>query len=160
MSISQDVCEVVRRYGYDTLLVPRVAQAIGPAKTEMGAELIRQTMEFLEVQQSRCHASLGKLPGVSEVIESLFGKGKRLEGQQSRSGFTAQLLAMAACVVNITEELIGEAFASVSTASVSDWQTEKLGPSVQSHRCRDLGRKRCQEPAHEKKRVKPSSAKD
>ncbi len=35
------------------------------------------------------------IPGSSEVIESLFGKGKRLEGQQSRSGITLMLLAMA-----------------------------------------------------------------
>lgn len=160
MSISQDVCEVVRRHGYDTVLVQRVKQALRPATSEMGAELIRQTLAFLEIQQSRCHESLGKLPGVSEVIESLFGKGKRLEGQQSRSGFTAQLLAMAACVVELTEELIAEAFASVSTASVSVWQNEKLGPSVQSRRCRDLGQKRCQKPAQEKQCVNPNSTED
>lgn len=160
MSISRDVCEVVRRYGYDTLLVQRVERAMGLAKTEMGAELIEQTLAFLEVQQSRCHESLGKLPGVSEVIESLFGKGKRLEGQQSRSGFTAQLLAMAACVVDLTEEIIAEAFASVSTAAVSDWQNEKLGPSVQSRRCRDLGKKRCQKPAQENAGVNPNCAQD
>jgi hypothetical protein len=37
-------------------------------------------------------------------LESLIGKGKRLEGQQSRSGFTKMVLGMAAAVIKPTTE--------------------------------------------------------
>lgn len=160
MSISQVICEAVRRDGYHTSLVETVRQVLPEARSEAGAELIEQTLLFLSVQQSSCSESLGPLPGSSEVIESLFGKGKRLEGQQSRSGFTAQLLSMAACACEPTEELINKAFATVSTAAVKQWQDDKLGPSVQSRRCRDLGRHACHKPAQAEKACNPKTSED
>jgi hypothetical protein len=160
MAISRLVCGVVRRKGYDHLIVQHVENALERAKSDLGATLIEQTLAFLQIQQSRCDPSLGKLPGVSEVIESLFGKGKRLEGQQSRSGFTAQLLSMAACVLEPTEELIRAAFASVDTQAVRDWQTAMLGTSVQSRRRRDLSKTPCQKTAQETNQSNPNSAKD
>jgi len=140
MLLSEVTCEVVRRAGYRDSIVDQVKQSLPPVQSAIAGELIENTLEFLQVQQSACVPSLGPLPGSSEVIESLFGKGKRLEGQQSRSGFTAQLLSMAACVCEPTEELITEAFESVGIKHVEQWQASMLGPSVQSRRRRDLGR--------------------
>lgn len=160
MMISQAACTAVRREGYHPDLVDNVMPLLPQPKSAPGADLIKQTQLFLEDQQSRCDGTLGPLPGSSEVIESLFGKGKRLEGQQSRSGFTAQLLSMAACVCEPTEELIAEAFASVSTHAVKTWQTEKLGQSVQSRRCRDLGKDTCHKHAQSKNACNPSLSKD
>ena len=160
MAISRVVCEVIRRKGYSDSTVQQVEKSLPQPHSAAGAKLIEQTLAFLQVQQSRCDPLLGMLPGVSEVIESLFGKGKRLEGQQSRSGFTAQLLSMAACVCQPTEESIREAFRSVDTKAVQDWQNAMLGTSVQSRRRRDIGKKPCQEPAQEKISCNPSLAKD
>ena len=150
MAISRVVCEVVRRKGYSNSIVQQVKNALPQPRNAAGEKLSEQTLEFLQVQQSRCDPAIGMLPGSSEVIESLFGKGKRLEGQQSRSGFTAQLLSMAACVYQPTEELVREAFKSVDTKAVRDWQTAMLGISVQARRRRDLGKKPCPEPAQGK----------
>jgi hypothetical protein len=147
MLLSEVTCEVVRRAGYQESIVDQVKHSLPPAQSSMASELIEKTLEFLQAQQSACVPSLGPLPGSSEVIESLFGKGKRLEGQQSRSGFTAQLLSMAACVCEPTEELLVEAFKCVGIKHVEQWQANMLGPSVQSRRRRDLGRRASQKTA-------------
>jgi hypothetical protein len=80
-------------------------------------------------------AELGEcLLGSSECLESLIGKGKRLEGQQSKSGFTKMVLAMAAAVVKPTQEYLAKAFATVRVADVWAWCQAKLGLSVQAQR--------------------------
>jgi hypothetical protein len=75
----------------------------------------------------------------TEVIESLIGKGKRLEGQQSGGGFTRMVLGMAAAVTTPTKEFIEKAFAAVPTKAIAQWAREKLGPSMQSCRRAALG---------------------
>lgn len=137
MQISSSVCTIVRREGYHRGIVESVVDGLGNARTEAGATLIRRGVAFLTEMQSRSVLS-GKLPGSSEVIESVFGRGKRLEGQQSRSGFTTQLLAVAACVVNPTKEFIIDALRTCRIKHISQWRDEFLGQSLQSRRRRDL----------------------
>jgi 5-enolpyruvylshikimate-3-phosphate synthase len=74
------------------------------------------------------------LPGSTECLESLIGKGKRLEGQQSRSGFTKMVLGMAASVAEPTVEYVRTALEQVKTRNVTAWCKEKLGVSVQAQR--------------------------
>jgi hypothetical protein len=96
-------------------------------------QLCEQAVNFVAEQ------SLGakldeRLIGSSECLESLIGKGKRLEGQQSRSGFTAMVLGMAAAVIKPTQEVIQEALAAVKVKDVTAWVKSKLGLSVQARR--------------------------
>lgn len=140
MQISSAVCTVVRREGYRDGIVKSVVDGLEPARTEAGETLIRRGIAFLTEMQNRSALS-GKLPGVSEVIESVFGRSKRLEGQQSRSGFTTQLLAMAACVVNPTKKFIIDALRTCRIKHLAQWREEYLGQSLQSRRKRDLSRK-------------------
>jgi hypothetical protein len=74
------------------------------------------------------------LPASSEVLESLIGKGKRLQGQHSRGGFTKMILGMAASVVEITHERISEALEAVRNIDLATWRQEKLGPSLAAQR--------------------------
>ena len=80
-----------------------------------------------------------RLPGSSEVIESLIGKGKRLEGQQSQSGFTRQVLAMAGSVVKPTHEVLQVALKNFGMKHLRAWCIKHLPQSVQAKRRRDLG---------------------
>ena len=75
-----------------------------------------------------------RLIGSSECLESLIGKGKRLERQQSKSGFTKMVLAMAAAVVKPTTAYLQDALAAVTTSDVYEWGRVLLGASVQSQR--------------------------
>ena len=76
--------------------------------------------------------------GSSQVLESLFGKGKRLEGQQSRSGFTRNVLSLAASVVDVTTDVIRDAFATVGIKHLRAWTKQFFSNTVQSKRRRDL----------------------
>lgn len=75
-----------------------------------------------------------RLLGSSEVIESVFGKLKFLENDQSKSGFTALLLSLAACLSTTTIEVIRKAMETVPTKKVFQWFKDNIGQSVQSKR--------------------------
>lgn len=75
-----------------------------------------------------------RLLGSSEVIESVFGKLKRLEQDQSNGGFTGLLLSIGAMVSTTTQEIVQKALETVSTKDVRDWCKQKLGQSVQAKR--------------------------
>ena len=75
-----------------------------------------------------------RLLGSSEVIESVFGKLKRLEQDQAKSGFTGLLLGIGAIVSKTTKEIVEKAMETVPTEKVHRWLKEKLGKSVQAKR--------------------------
>ena len=77
-----------------------------------------------------------RLLGSSEILESLIGKAKQLEGQQSRSGFTKMILGLGASVAKITDQTVQAALAAVKVRDVSHWIREHLGISVQGQRLR------------------------
>lgn len=111
------------------------AQLATHNQTPETAVLLDQLLNFVADQSS--HASAGeRLLGSSEVIESLIGKGKQLEGQQSRSGFTEMILGLAASVVHVSHEKLMAALASVKTSDVLAWARKAFGITVQSKRRR------------------------
>lgn len=75
-----------------------------------------------------------RLLGSSEVIESVFGKFKKLEQDQAKSGFTGLLLSVAAMVSTTTVEVVRKALETVRTKEVLDWFKKTLGKSVQARR--------------------------
>jgi hypothetical protein len=74
------------------------------------------------------------LPGSTEVLESLIGKGKRLEGQHSQSGFTRMILGLAAAVVQPTVDYLQSALTTVTHRDVQTWCQERLGISLAAKR--------------------------
>jgi hypothetical protein len=92
--------------------------------------------EFLQfVREEEAKANGGeRLVGSSEIIESIFGKWKRLEGDQARSGLTGLVLALGAIVAPTTAEVIKQALTTVPTKTVLTWCREKLGQTVQATR--------------------------
>jgi hypothetical protein len=73
-------------------------------------------------------------PGSSECLESLIGKGKRLEGQHSQSGFTKMILGLAASVVLPTTEYLTAALSTIKNADVLAWCSSRLGVSLAAKR--------------------------
>ena len=74
------------------------------------------------------------LLGSSEIIESVFGKLKRLEQNQAKSGFTGLVLSVAAVVSETTQEVVQRAMETVPTKNVLEWTRRHLGQSVQAKR--------------------------
>lgn len=75
-----------------------------------------------------------RLVGSSEVLESVFGKLKYLEQDQSKSGFTGLILSIPAMVSKTTGEIIKKAMEIVPTKTILDWCKTMLGKSVQAKR--------------------------
>ncbi|VAX03050.1 hypothetical protein MNBD_GAMMA19-889, partial [hydrothermal vent metagenome] len=94
----------------------------------------RELLAFVGKQQTECYYENEKLPPSSEVIESVFGKQKYIEKDQSGNGFTGLILAIGAIVSTVSDDLIKNALASVSTKDVIKWCKDNIGETVQSKR--------------------------
>jgi hypothetical protein len=103
------------------------------AHSERAKRVQTQLLVFVAEQSSKAKPG-ERLLGSSEVIESVFGKLKRLEQDQARSGFTGLLLSIGAIVSTTTKEVIQKALQTVSTKQVLSWCKDNLGPSVQAKR--------------------------
>ena len=90
-------------------------------------------MAFVTEQEAKVRPG-EHLLGSSEVIESVFGKMKRLEQDQSKNGFTGLLLGLSALVSTTTNAVIQMALETVPTKQVEYWCQETLGQTVQSKR--------------------------
>lgn len=77
--------------------------------------------------------------GSSEIIESLFGKLKCLEHDQSKGGFTSLVLGAAACVGKIDADVVRAAMTQVKTADVDTWTREQMGTTLLSKRRKAFG---------------------
>ena len=96
-------------------------------------QLCAEFVQFVTEEGAKANAG-ERLVGSSEVIESIFGKWKRLEGEQARSGLTGLALALGALVAPTTAEVIKQALTTVPTKTVLTWCREKLGKPVQATR--------------------------
>ena len=98
------------------------------------AKLVRdELLDFVEQQAKKTKAH-ERLLGSSEIIESVFGKLKKLEQDQSKSGFTLFLLSMAASVAKTTKDVVHNALETVPTKQVFKWFKTNVGQSLHSKR--------------------------
>jgi hypothetical protein len=130
----------VRKEGYHPECEALLRRELMPlADHETARRFVKQVLSFV-AEQATALTPREHLPGSSEVIESLIGKGKRLEGQQSKGGFTRMVLGMAASVVNPTSEYLQQALETTGTKHVAQWTKQYLGASMQGLRQQTLGR--------------------
>jgi hypothetical protein len=105
-----------------------------PASQRMADEL----STFVDEQCQPLAPGLS-LPASSEIIESFIGKGKRIQGQHSRGGFTKMILGMAASVVCLTPDRAQRALERVTQQDLKDWCHAKLGDTLAKLRRVALG---------------------
>ena len=134
LDIIEQAVHYVRWEGYHHKASRELEQRlVGLRGYALGDELIAQLLTFVHDQSQTADAH-ERLLGSTECLESLIGKGKRLEGQQSRSGFTKMVLGMAACVVKPTCQAVQTALEAVKTKDLQAWATENLGQTLQAKR--------------------------
>ena len=73
-----------------------------------------------------------RLPMSTEILESVFGRYKQLEGQHSGGGFTSLIASFATLLRPITADEVKEVFAEVSTEKMRTWVKDQLGKTLQS----------------------------
>ena len=103
------------------------------AATSKAQQIKTELLNFLK-QEATLIEEDDRLVGSSEVIESVFGKTKRLENEQSKSGFTGFILSLAAMVSETTSDVVHKALETVKTETVHNWIKDNIGSSVQSKR--------------------------
>lgn len=106
--------------------------------SELPPELYDQTLATelgTFVRQSSAAAGPGEcLVGSTEVLESLFGKWKTLERQESQSGITGLVLSLGALLGAWPQSRIQAALEATPVKHVVAWCQENLPSSVQSQR--------------------------
>ncbi len=124
----------VREQGLCNGCEGKLAQCFDPSvQSPKAIQFRNQLLEFVKNESLKAQPN-ERLLGSSEIIESVLGKTKRLEQDQSKSGFTGLVLGAAAMVSHTTQEVVSKAMETVSTKQVIEWIKEKLGQSVQSNR--------------------------
>jgi hypothetical protein len=103
------------------------------SQTPKAMRVRAELLDFVE-QESEKAGKDERLLGSSEIIESVFGKMKRLEHDQSKSGFTAYILSLAAIVSETTAEVVHKALETIPTYKVHEWLKQNIGKSVQAKR--------------------------
>jgi hypothetical protein len=115
-----------------TVLQQRLDELEG-TESERTRKVKHELMTFVQKEATKAKPD-ERLLGSSEVIESVFGKLKRLEQDQTNSGFTVLILSVAAMVSTTTTDVIHQAMERVSTKMVLNWCRNTFGKSVQAKR--------------------------
>jgi hypothetical protein len=130
--------EYIRVEGYSQQAAPQLRARLGAVETPQARQVANDLVDYV-AEQSRSVAGNERLIGSTEVVESLFGKLKRLEGQQNKNGFTKLLLGAAASVATLSKERLHAAFNAIKTKDIAEWCEQHLGISLQAQRQRALG---------------------
>jgi hypothetical protein len=134
LAIAETAEHYVRHEGYHAAAAQQLQQRMdGLAINEAAAAMEKATLEFVAEQSSSARAE-ERLVGSSEVLESLIGKYKHLQGTHSHGGMTPQVLTFGAMVVKKTTTTIRRALSAVRTRDVLQWCHTHLGLTVQGQR--------------------------
>ncbi len=75
-----------------------------------------------------------RLLGSSEVLESVFGKFKYMQGEHVKGSLTGMVLAIPAIVSKTTQDVVQRALKTVPVDKVRTWVKETFGKSAQTRR--------------------------
>jgi hypothetical protein len=120
----------IRREGYHAGAAEELETELLPlARTPASLRLKTGLLTFL-TEQAKDLPPGQHLLGSSEVLESLLGKYKRIQGTHSKGGMTGSLLNIGAAVLEKTTTTMQTAMAAVPVAAVRQWVCDKLGLTI------------------------------
>lgn len=134
LSIAETTEHSVREEGYHADAAEQLRQRLDGLGINAAARAMEAaTIQFV-AEQSRAARPGERLVGSSEVIESLIGKYKQLQGTHRQGGVTPLVLALGAMVACHTGQAISAALAKTRTRDVLHWCREHLGFTLQAQR--------------------------
>jgi hypothetical protein len=120
----------VRREGYHARAAEELERELLPlARTRASLRMKASLVAFIAAQATSLTQGQHLL-GSSEVLESLLGKYKRIQGTHSKGGMTGSLLSIGAVVLKKTTTVVQTAMATVPVAAVGQWVRDKLGLTI------------------------------
>lgn len=134
MRVIETVETLVRREGHHADSVARLRRRLPRVDADSLADRLREKLlEFMRQQALRV-SEVERLPGSSQVLESIIGKYKILQGEQGQFGATSMLLAIGAFVGRLTVGGIRTALQTINAGALKAWRQTNLGSTIQSQR--------------------------
>lgn len=134
----QTAIELVRVQGLHAGTGPLMEQAWGEIGSRDSTVRIAERLRaYVTTYQPK--AKDERFVASTEILESSFGKLKRIERQQSQDGMTGLVLVLGAMVGTCTETDLKEALETTPQKKVDNWVGRVLGPSMQWFRRQFFG---------------------
>ena len=134
VSIGAAARQCIRIEGIHINIVDSFEQAISSIPMGLQELQFADRISLFLMEQSKGLKPEELFVGSTEVIESLFGKIKFMECEQTAFGFTSLVLASMACVGPTDDKTIGDAIRAVKLSDIDEWAAKEIGKSVQSQR--------------------------
>jgi len=130
LEVGEAAVAYVRTQGYHRDAPEGLEQTLTPlAQTPASLRLKTGLLAFVAAQcEDLPHGQ--HVPGSTEVLESLLGKYKRIQGAHSKGGMTGALLNIGATLLNKTPAVVQKALATVRVDDVTQWLRRKLGLTI------------------------------
>lgn len=134
MQVIETAETYVRREGYHLGSEAQLRDRMPELEAGSLADRLRgKLLEFTKEQVSLVPQGW-RFPGSSEVLESIIGKYKTLQGERGQFGATGMLLAIGGFVGRLTVNCIGTALETIKGTALKNWEKTNLGATIQSQR--------------------------
>jgi hypothetical protein len=121
--------QVLRTEGYHHRLPKVLPSLLGAPCSQAATRMQHHMADFISLNLSRL-SSGERLPASTEVLESVIGAYKAMQGQHARGGFTAGALGVGVVVSENTAPVVGRTLATVRTHHIAAWAKKHIGTSV------------------------------
>lgn len=132
----QAINSLIRRNGYTNNTPAEIRCFASTAQYPQTLTLIDRVLIEIE-PLCRTLAAGESMPGSTEVLESLIGKGKRLL-HHSGNSITRQILSLATTTTKVTTTLVQQALSTCRMKHLVQWTRDTLKPGVHLARREDL----------------------
>jgi len=126
----QTTIELLRVHGLHAASLAELEKTWGPTNGPDSTQEIAQGLRTY-VTRHKPTDETKRFVASSEVLESAFGKLKRLERDQSGDGLTGLVLALGAMMGTLSEEEIRQALEATPEKKAKNWVRNKLGQTMQ-----------------------------
>lgn len=134
VSIGVEARNLIREEGIHMNVADSFEESISTIQMGFRELQFADVLVVFLLEQSRNVKPGERFVGSSEVLESLFGKMKYMEHEQTAFGFTSLILAAMAHVGSSNNELIKQAITTVKLSDIDEWSSREIGRSIQSQR--------------------------
>ena len=124
--------DYVRRQGYHRQAQRQLRRVLQPLAQQASSQRLMQGLLDFVQHESRKLKRGARVPGHTEVLESLLGKYKQTQARHSQGGMTASLLNIGAAVMNRTPEIMHQALTTIPVHALKEWVSRNLGQTVAS----------------------------
>jgi hypothetical protein len=126
----QTTIELLRVQGLHAQSLSELEKSWGTIRGPDSTRTIAQGLRAYVTRYKPKHEA-GRFVASSEVLESAFGKLKRLERNQSGDGMTGLVLALGAMMGKMTEQDLRHAMEATPEKNTKHWVKRKLGETMQ-----------------------------